>query len=59
MSVPAMDEGSYMVTQTLAYPGQNQPFQDGGTGERPVQVLERAIKQSIKITKDISQARCV
>ncbi|SCI13570.1 Predicted outer membrane protein [uncultured Clostridium sp.] len=56
VSVPAMDEGSYMVTQTLAYPGQNQPFQDGGTGERPVQVLERAIKQSIKITKDISQA---
>ena len=31
-------------------------LQDGGTGDRPVQVLQRAIKQSIKVTKDISQA---
>lgn len=54
-SVPAMDAGSYIVTRILAYPGQNQPVQDGGTQQKPVQVLQRAIKQSVKITKDISQ----
>ena len=55
-SMPELDEGSYIKTQALVYPGQNEPTQDGGTGDRPVQVLQRAIKQSIKVTKDISQA---
>ena len=55
-SMPELDEGSYIKTQALVYPGQNEPTQDGGTGNRPVQVLQRAIKQSIKVTKDISQA---
>lgn len=55
-SLPAVDAGSYIKTQTLIYPGQNQPTQDGGTQAHPVQVLQRSIKQSIKITKDISQA---
>ena len=54
-SVPELDDGSYIIHQVLAYPGQNQPVQDGGTKEHPVQVLERVIKQSVKVTKDISQ----
>ena len=55
-SIPAMDTGSYIMTQALVYPGQNRTTQDGGTQSRPIQVLQRAIKQSIKVTKDISQA---
>lgn len=55
-TIPPMDAGSYIKFQALTYPGQNQPTQDGGTQDRPVQVLQRAIKQSIRITKDISQA---
>ena len=54
-SLPAMDAGSYIVLQALVYPGQTQPIQDGGTLTKPVQVLQRVIKQSIKVTKDISQ----
>ncbi|MCC2821009.1 SrtB family sortase, partial [Lachnoclostridium pacaense] len=55
-SIPPMDAGSYIMTQALVYPGQNRTTQDGGTQARPIQVLQRAIKQSIKVTKDISQA---
>ena len=54
-SLPAMDPGSYIVLQALVYPGQTQPVQDGGTLTKPVQVLQRVIRQSIKVTKDISQ----
>ena len=54
-AIPAFDAGSYIAVQSLVYPGQNQPVQDGGTEAKPVQVLERVIKQSIKVTKDISQ----
>ena len=46
---------SYIRYQSLSYPGQLQVSQDGGTGKQPVQVLERVIKQPIKVTKDISQ----
>lgn len=54
-AIPPLDPGSYIRFQTLAYPGQNQPVQDGSTGTKPVQVLQRVIKQPIKVTKDISQ----
>lgn len=46
---------SYIRYQSLSYPGQLQVSQDGGTGKQPVQVLERVIKQPIKVTKDVSQ----
>ena len=55
-AIPPLDEGSYIVYQALHYPGQKQPVQDAGTGSRPLQVLQRVIKQSVKITKDISQS---
>lgn len=48
-------DASYIRYQSLSYPGQMQVSQDGNTGEYPVQVLERVIKQPIKVTKDISQ----
>lgn len=55
-SVPAISAGSYIVAKALVYPGQLAVYQDGGTREKPLLVLERVIKQSIRITKDISQA---
>ena len=55
-AVPLLDEGSYVVFQALNYPGQNQPVQEAGTGSSPLQVLQRVIKQSVKVTKDISQS---
>lgn len=55
-AVPPLDEGSYVVFQALNYPGQNQPVQEAGTGFSPLQVLQRVIKQSVKVTKDISQS---
>lgn len=50
-----MEEGSYIKYQDLVYPGQVQVYQDGTTRTEPVQVLQRVIKQAIKVTKDISQ----
>lgn len=55
-AVPPLDEGSYVVFQALNYPGQNQPVQEAGTGSGPLLVLQRVIKQSVKVTKDISQS---
>lgn len=55
-AVPPLDEGSYVVFQVLNYPGQNQPVQEAGTGSGPLLVLQRVIKQSVKVTKDISQS---
>lgn len=51
----ALDAGSYIKYVSLAYPGQLQVSQDSGTGEKPVTVLQRVIKQAIKVTKDIAQ----
>ena len=50
------DPGSFVKYVHLAYPGQNQTVQDGGTEKEPVQVLERAIRQPVRITKHISQS---
>ena len=50
--VPA---GSYIKSQALVYPGQVQVYQDGGTRTVPVPVLQRIIRQPLKVTKDISQ----
>lgn len=51
--------GSFIQEAVLTYPGHDYPWQDGdgkpGTGTRvtPVGVQERAIKQTIKVTKQI------
>ncbi|MFR5631454.1 MAG: SpaA isopeptide-forming pilin-related protein [Monoglobales bacterium] len=49
-----LDEGSYVKYVLLLYPGQYEIYEDDGTREKPVQVLERVIKQAIKVTKDIA-----
>lgn len=51
----ALDQGNYIKFQNLAYPGQTVIYQDGNTRNVPVIVLQRIIKQAIKITKDIAQ----
>ena len=50
------DPGSFVQYIHLAYPGQNQTIQDGGTKKEPVLMLERAIRQPVRITKHISQS---
>ena len=50
-----LDSGTYIKTQALVYPGQNRIYQDAGTRTKPIIVLERIIKQAIKVTKDIAQ----
>ena len=50
----ALDEGSYVKYAVLLYPGQYQIYEDSDTRERPIIVLERVIKQAIKVTKDIA-----
>ena len=50
------DPGSFIQYIHLAYPGQNQAVQDGGTKEKPVILLERVIRQPVRVTKHISQS---
>lgn len=52
--VPA-DAGSYIKSVDLTYPGQMVVVQDGGTASHPIIVLQRIIKQAIRVTKDIAQ----
>ena len=49
-----LEEGSYIKYALLLYPGQYEIYEDAGTRETPVIVLERVIKQAIKVTKDIA-----
>lgn len=51
---PALDEGSYIRYADLLYPGQYEIYEDDGTREQPVLVMERVIKQAIKVTKDVA-----
>ena len=46
-------ENSYIVPVSLDYPGQETVLQDAGTGDHPLSVLERPIRQKIKAVKDI------
>ena len=50
----ALDEGSYVKYAVLLYPGQLRVYEDSDTRKRPIIVLERVIKQAIKVTKDIA-----
>ena len=45
--------GSYMETVSLLYEGQEQIRSDGNTGGEPVRVLERPIRQRVRIRKEI------
>lgn len=54
-------DSSYVVSQSLTYPGQDYTYQDGDgtpgtkTRKEPIGVQERSIKQQIKVTKDIEK----
>ena len=54
LDVPVDRDDSYVVPVALAYPGQETTYQDAGTRKEPLGVLERVIRQKIKIIKDIA-----
>ncbi len=57
-AVPSMNtDGSYIRPVTLAYPGQNSIYEDAGSRQTPVEVLERAILQKIKVQKYLDEGR--
>ena len=61
VSVNAKDNGSdtYIATKQLIYRGQNKISEDGGSKNTPVQVLERPIKQKIKVLKDVMDGEAI
>lgn len=50
---------TYIVSETLVYRGQNRISEDGNTGKLPLQVLERPIKQKIRIEKKTNDGQTV
>lgn len=52
-------EDTYIVTKRLAYRGQDRICEDGDTGKNPVQVLERPIKQKVKVVKKILEEEAI
>lgn len=46
-------DDSYIVAKHLVYRGQDKVSEDGDSKKMPVQVLERPIKQKVKMIKDI------
>ena len=53
ISLPLAASGSYIENIVLIYPGQEKTFQDAGTIKNPTGVLERPIRQKVRIEKDI------
>lgn len=53
VTLPLTLSGSYMERVILTYPGQDKVMQDAGTVEEPVVLMERPIRQKVKINKDI------
>lgn len=49
-------DDTYIVTKRLVYRGQNKVSEDGDSSMIPIQVLERPIKQKVKVVKDIQTA---
>ena len=47
-------DDTFIVSQSLVYKGQHKIVEDGETKNVPVQILERPIKQKIKIKKEIN-----
>lgn len=52
-SLPMVLSGSYIERVLLVYPGKDTVIQDAGTGENPIMLQERPIRQKIKVSKDI------
>ena len=50
---------TFIVWKRLFYRGQNQVTEDGDTERLPVQVLERAIRQKIKVLKETEDRKAV
>ncbi len=53
VTLPLTLSGSYMERVVLTYPGQDKVMQDAGTVETPIMLMERPIRQKVKINKDI------
>lgn len=60
-SVNVKDDASdtYIATKQLIYRGHNKVSEDGGSQNTPVQVLERPIKQKIKVLKDVVEGEAI
>lgn len=52
-TLPMVLSGSYIERVLLVYPGGDIVMQDAGTGNNPIQLQERPIRQKIKVNKDI------
>lgn len=53
-AIPSMNtSGTYIQTVHLVYPGQNVVYEDAGTRKEPAVVLERIIKEKVKVTKTL------
>ncbi len=50
-----LPDDTYIVTKRLIYRGQHKVSEDGDTKANPVQVLERPIKQKLKVIKTIEK----
>lgn len=55
VSAGAGAEDTYIVAKQLVYRGQDKVSEDGGSWKTPVQVLERPVKQKVKVVKDIDK----
>ena len=53
LNMNLVGDDTYIALVSLNYPGQEQIYQDDMTREKAVQVYERAIRQKIKVVKDI------
>lgn len=53
VTLPLVLSGSYIESVVLTYPGQEQVMQDAGTVQAPITLMERPIRQKVKISKDI------
>lgn len=51
--IPNTHADSFIQSIILTYPGQLKISQDGGTCANPIRVMERPIRQQIKVMKDI------
>ena len=60
-SALAGEEGAdtYIVAKHLVYRGQHKIAEDGDTGLAPVQVLERPVRQRVKVVKDVDSGEAL
>ena len=52
-------DDTYIVSKQLAYRGQDKITEDGDTETIPVQVLERPVKQKVRVIKTVSEGEAI